>query len=65
MNQSDELWDEVYAVVADPATGTQVRVYHTVHHWEKDAATLGRETAEKLMEAGAGPLLAAEIEGSR
>ena len=65
MNQSEELWDEIYGVVADPVTGTQVRVFHTVHHWEKDASTLGRETAEMLMEVGAGPLLSASSDGGR
>jgi len=56
-NESGELWDEIHGVVADPESGTQARVFHLVFHGEMDAPALGRLTAEKLMEAGAGPLL--------
>jgi hydroxymethylbilane synthase len=49
---------ETYAVVADPETGKAVRVYYRVPHQGTDAAELGRLIAQKLMEAGAGPLLA-------
>jgi hydroxymethylbilane synthase len=59
-----ELWDEVFAVVADPETGKAVRVYlretrHQAPHACADPAALGRQVAQKLIEAGAGPLLAA------
>jgi hydroxymethylbilane synthase len=49
---------ETYAVVADPKTGKAVRVYHRTPPQETDAAELGRFIAQKLNEAGAGPLLA-------
>jgi hydroxymethylbilane synthase len=53
------LWDEVFAVVAAPETGQAVRVYHRVPHAGADPVSLGRQVAQKLMDAGAGPLLAA------
>ncbi len=61
----ETLWDEIHGVVADPLTGTQARVFHIILHGEKDASALGRMTAEKLMEAGAGPLLQAADGASR
>jgi hydroxymethylbilane synthase len=54
-----ERWVEIFAVVADPKTGKEVRVYHLAPRSESEPLALGRLTAEKLMEAGAGPLLAA------
>jgi hydroxymethylbilane synthase len=60
-----EPWVEIFAVVADPKTGSAVRVYHLAPQSESEPVALGRLTAEKLMEAGAGPLLAAADEGSR
>jgi hydroxymethylbilane synthase len=48
---------EIFAVVADPETGKAVRVYYCVPRQETDAAELGRLIAQKLIEAGAGPLL--------
>jgi hydroxymethylbilane synthase len=57
--QGTELWDEVFAVVAAPETGQAVRVYHRVPHAGADPVSLGRLVAQKLMDAGAGPLLAA------
>ncbi len=63
--EGGELWDEIHGVVADPESGTQARVFHLVLHGKMDAAELGRMTAEKLMEAGAGPLLAASDGGLR
>ncbi len=59
------LWDEIHGVVADPVTGTQARVFHIILHGEMDAVMLGRMTAEKLLEAGAGPLLQAADGASR
>ena len=52
-------WDEIFAVVAAPESGQAVRVYYRAVHAGADAAALGRLMAQKLMEAGAGPLLAA------
>jgi hydroxymethylbilane synthase len=51
--------DEVFAVVASPDSGATVRVYHRSVRDNNDAAALGRQIAEMLLEAGAGPLLAA------
>ncbi len=51
--------DEVFAVVASPESGATVRVYHRSVRDNNDPAALGREVAAMLMEAGAGPLLAA------
>ncbi len=58
-----ELWDEIFAVVAAPETGKTVRVYHRAPHADADPAVLGRRTAQKLIDAGAGPLLAAAAAG--
>jgi hydroxymethylbilane synthase len=55
--QDAAAWNEVFAVVAIPETGTAVRVYHRAPH--AGAVALGRLTAQKLMDAGAGPLLEA------
>lgn len=51
--------DEIFAVVADPATGRSVRIHHSAPRGESDAASLGRLAAKMLLEAGAGPLLEA------
>ena len=51
--------DEVFAVVASPDSGATVRVYHRSVRDNNNPAELGREIAAMLMEAGAGPLLAA------
>jgi hydroxymethylbilane synthase len=56
--QGAELWDEIFAVVAVPETGKAVRVYHRAPRADADAVALGRLMAQKLIEAGAGPLLA-------
>jgi hydroxymethylbilane synthase len=61
-----ELWDEVFAVVAAPETGKTVRIHHreTRHRApHADAAALGRLAAQMLLDAGAGPLLAAAVSG--
>jgi hydroxymethylbilane synthase len=52
-------WDEIFAVVAVPATGLAVRVFHRALRADSDPVTLGRLIAKKLFEAGAGPLLEA------
>ncbi|HKN23001.1 MAG TPA: hydroxymethylbilane synthase [Terracidiphilus sp.] len=51
--------DEVFAVVASPDSGATVRVYHRSVRENDDPVALGREVAAMLLEAGAGPLLAA------
>jgi hydroxymethylbilane synthase len=65
---SSELWeasgettprDEVFAVVASPESGATVRVYHRSVRENNDPVALGRQIGAMLMEAGAGPLLAA------
>jgi hydroxymethylbilane synthase len=50
---------EVFAVVADPETGSAVRVYLEERLDTTDPAELGKMVARKLIEAGAGPLLEA------
>ena len=49
---------EVFAVVAAPETGTAVRVYLQERR-DSDPSELGKTVAQKLIEAGAGPLLVA------
>jgi hydroxymethylbilane synthase len=56
--------DEVFAVVASPVTGATVRVYHRNVRDNDDPVALGREVAAMLLEAGAGPLLAASREAA-
>ena len=58
-------WFEIFAGVADPATGAEVRVFHLEPRTDLDPAAVGLLTAEKLMEAGAGPLLEAANEASK
>jgi hypothetical protein len=63
-----ELWDEIFAVVANPGTGKAVRIYHRETRQrgpdgEADPASLGRLAAQMLIDAGAGPLLAAATAG--
>lgn len=50
-------WDEIFGVVASPATGQVVRVHHCSPREGNDAETLGRLAARMLMDSGAGPLL--------
>ena len=56
---------EIFAVVAAPETGSAVRVFHRAVLAEADPTKLGRLVAQKLIEAGAGPLLEAAGEASR
>jgi hydroxymethylbilane synthase len=52
-------WEwEIFAVVAAPETGKAVRVHQRVPHAGADPAALGRLVAQKLIDAGAGSLLA-------
>jgi len=50
---------EIFAVVADPATGKAIWVHHRALQDGTNAEVLGRRAAGLLMNAGAGPLLAA------
>jgi hydroxymethylbilane synthase len=59
VREGAELWDEIFAVVAAPETGKTVRVHHRVPHAGADPASLGCLIANKLIDSGAGPLLAA------
>ena len=52
-------WQEIFAVVADPATGKAIRIQHQSRRAEIGPVALGQLAAEKLLEAGAGPLLEA------
>jgi hydroxymethylbilane synthase len=52
-------YDEIFAVVANPETGATVRIFHRAPRTDADPFALGQLTANKLLEAGAGPLLQA------
>jgi hydroxymethylbilane synthase len=56
------VFDEIFGVVAAPETGSAVRIFHRAPRGDFDAVTLGRLAARMLIEAGAGPLLAAAEE---
>jgi len=51
---------EIFGIVADPQTGEAVRIFHQIPFAGSDPEALGRLAAKMLLEAGAGPLLAAE-----
>ncbi|MGA8727255.1 MAG: hydroxymethylbilane synthase [Terracidiphilus sp.] len=53
----DERWVEIHAVVADPETGSTARIFKRVLEDHSKASVIGGWIAEKLIEAGAGPLL--------
>jgi hydroxymethylbilane synthase len=55
----DGRWDEVFAVVAAPESGESVRILHRAPRRGSDPVIFGRVAAQKLMDAGAGPLLEA------
>jgi hydroxymethylbilane synthase len=57
MDTGTDRWDEIYAVVAAPASGEAVRVYHRAPHGEFSAEELGRKAVERLLAAGAASLL--------
>jgi hydroxymethylbilane synthase len=50
-------WYEIFAIVADPATGNAVRAFLSAVRGDSDPSAQGRIVAQKLMEAGAGALL--------
>ena len=52
-------WQEIFAVVADPATGKAIRIHHEARRSEIGPQALGKLAAKKLIEAGASPLLEA------
>jgi hydroxymethylbilane synthase len=54
-----EIFDEIFGVVAVPETGATVRIFHRAPHAGSDPIAFGRLAANMLMDAGAGPLLAA------
>jgi hydroxymethylbilane synthase len=60
---SAEPCDEIFAVVAAPETGVAVRIFHRAARGDLDAGALGRLAAQKLVDAGAGPLLEAAVSG--
>jgi hydroxymethylbilane synthase len=51
--------NEIFAVVASPETGEVIRVHHRATPLQTDPVALGQLAARMLIEAGAGPLLAA------
>jgi hydroxymethylbilane synthase len=53
----NERWVEIHAVVADPDTGSAARILLHAQENHSNAFDLGRWVADKLIEAGAGPLL--------
>jgi hydroxymethylbilane synthase len=55
----DGRWDEVFAVVAAPESGKAVRILHRAPRQGSDPVIFGRVAAQKLVDAGAGPLLEA------
>jgi hydroxymethylbilane synthase len=57
-------WQEIFGVVADPATGKAIRVHHESLRADIAPIELGQFVAEKLLEAGAGPLLEAAAQPS-
>jgi hydroxymethylbilane synthase len=56
---------EVFGVVANPANGQAIRIYHRAEGNQADPAALGKLTAQMLFDAGAGPLLQAAGEVAR
>jgi hydroxymethylbilane synthase len=54
-----EPFDEIFGVVAAPETGNAVRIFHCAPRGNFNPAALGRLAAKMLIDAGAGPLLAA------
>jgi hydroxymethylbilane synthase len=52
-------WDEIFGVVADPATGTAIRIHHDALRSATDPVALGQLAARMLVDAGAGALLQA------
>jgi hydroxymethylbilane synthase len=55
----DGRWDEIFAVVAAPESGEAVRILHRAPRKGSDPVIFGQVAAQKLIDAGAGPLLEA------
>jgi hydroxymethylbilane synthase len=64
-SDSGSVGHEIFGVVAAPDSGTAVRIYHRTASGEMDAESLGRLAAKLLLDAGAGSLLSAVVEGAR
>jgi hydroxymethylbilane synthase len=60
--KGDDL--DIYAVVANPATGLAARVFHTAPRATSNPLDLGRLIAKLLIEAGAGSILGASAESA-
>ena len=52
-------WQEIFGVVANPASGRAIRVHHETRRADIGPTALGQLVAEKLLEAGAGEMLEA------
>ena len=52
-------WQEIFGVVANPASGRAIRVHHETRRAAMGPVALGQLAAEKLLEAGAGQMLEA------
>jgi hydroxymethylbilane synthase len=57
--------DEIFGVVAAPESGAAVRIFHRAPRSGSGPTELGRLAAKMLIDAGAGPLLAAAGEAAR
>jgi hydroxymethylbilane synthase len=57
-------WQEIFGVVANPASGRAIRMHHETRRAEMGPIALGQFAAEKLLEAGAGPMLEAAAQPS-
>ena len=55
--------EEIFAVVADPESGNAIRVFHSAPHSQSDPTAFGHLAVQKLMDAGAGPLLQIHAQG--
>jgi hydroxymethylbilane synthase len=63
LGDGEGSWDEIYAVVAAPETGKAVRIHYRAPRSDSGPTELGRLAAQKLIEAGAGPLLEVAVLG--
>jgi hydroxymethylbilane synthase len=55
--QDETGWDEIFGVVADPASGKAIRAYHCAPRTGSDPVEFGRAVVAKLISAGAGELV--------
>ncbi len=61
----DGDWDEIFGVVADPASGEAVRIHHAAPRDGSGPESLGKLMAHMLMEAGAGRFLSLASAGAK